>query len=243
MERLKQMSIKGDKVVFGSYNYYRHNNIYSEETFEVYRERQDNSLAFFSDIHSRVATGELLTVHVDIKATKEFIPSFVKVERALGEAFVTETYTYQKSNSTVIYTFQSKHETQELEIPTNPKFHVATPAACSSMLFLKSKKEDTTAKNFYNLIQSNNRWKFESEPIVKMVALQRVGTTTENIQIDGQTVPSTHYRMFEDINADNKILPPAIKVFTSKFFTIPYIIRSDDGTRIQIKSLKDLDRE
>ncbi len=237
------MSLKGDKVVTGIYSYHRHNNVYSEESFEVYRERQDNSLAFFSDIHSRVATGELLTVHVDIKASKDFIPHFVKVERSLGKAFVSETYTYLKNNSTVLYTFTSEHENHEIEIPTNPKFHVATPAACSSMLFLKSKKEDTTAKNFYNLIQSDNKWKFESEPQVKMVTMQRVGTGSENIVIDGQSVQATHYRMFEDSGSDSKILPPAIKVFTSKFFTIPYIIRSDDGTRIQIKNLKDLDRD
>jgi TusA-related sulfurtransferase len=243
MERLKQMAIRGDKVVYGAYSYHRHNNIYSEEHFEIYRERQDHSLSFYSDIHSRVSTGELLTIHVDIKATKEYIPSFVKVARSLGKAVVVETYTYLKTNSMIEYTFDSEHESHKLEIPTNPKFHISTPAACSSMLFLKSKKEDTTTKNFYNLIQSSNKWKFEHEPATKMIAMQRVSTGTENIVIDGSTVQAIHYRMFEDTGAESKITPPSIKVFLSKFFTVPYIIRSDDGTKIQIKQLKDLDRD
>lgn|SRR5690606_1749273 len=242
MERLKQMIIRGDKVFRGSYNYYRHNNIYSEETFEVYRDRQDFGMSFFADIHSRVATGELLTVQVDMKITKDFIPGYVKVVRALGKDVVTETYTYTKTNSMVLYTFETKSESQELQIPTNPKFHVATPAACSSMIFLKSKKEDTTGKNFYNLIQSQNNWKYENEPLVKMIAMQRVGTGTENVVIDGHSVQATHYRLFED-TGDSKELPPAIKVHISKHATIPYIIKSDDGTRVQIKYLNDLDRD
>lgn len=236
------MIIRGDKVFRGSYNYYRHNNIYSEEVFEVYRERQDFGMSFFADIHSRVSTGELLTVQVDVKITKDFIPYSVKVVRALGKDVVTETYSYTKTNSMVHYTFETKNEFQEIQIPTNPKFHVATPAACSSMIFLKSKKEDTTGKNFYNLIQSENKWKYESEPLVKMVAMQRIGTGTENVVIDGHSVQATHYRLFED-NGDVKDLPPAIKVHISKHATIPYIIKSDDGTRVQIKYLNDLDRD
>jgi len=242
MDRLKQLIVRGDKVFRGSYNYYRHNNVYSEETFEVYRDRQDFSMAFYTDIHSRVATGELLTVQVDMKITKDFIPYSVKVVRALGKDIVTETYSYTKTNSMVLYTFQTKNESIEIQIPTNPKFHVATPAACSSMIFLKSKKEDTTSKNFYNLIQSENKWKYESEPIVKMIAMQRVGTGTENVIIDGHSVQATHYRLFED-SGDSKELPPALKVHVSKHATIPYIIKGDDGTRVQIKYLNDLDRD
>tara|TARA_R110002049_G_scaffold27158_4_gene93654 strand:- start:397 stop:1125 length:729 start_codon:yes stop_codon:yes gene_type:complete len=242
MERLKQLILRGDKVLRGSYNYYRFNNIYSEETFEVYRDRQDLSIAFYADIHSRVATGELLTVNVDVKLSKEFVPTFVKVVRTLGKDMATETYTYQKSNSTVLYTFKTDSESEEAKIPISSKFHVATPAACSSMVFLKSKKEDTTSKNLYHLIQTDNKWKFEGVPEVKIIAMQRVGTGMENVVIDGHSVQATHYRLFED-NNDIVDSPPALKVHVSKHATIPYTIKSDDGTRIQIKFLNDLDRE
>ncbi|PIP91856.1 MAG: hypothetical protein COW01_12005 [Bdellovibrionales bacterium CG12_big_fil_rev_8_21_14_0_65_38_15] len=242
MERLKQLILRGDKILRGSYNYYRFNNIYSEETFEVYRDRQDFSMSYYADIHSRVATGELLTVNVDVKLNKDFVPSFVKVVRSLGKDFATETYTYQKATSTVLYTFDTANESEEAQIPISSKFHVATPAACSSMVYLKSKKEDTTSKNLYHLIQTDNKWKFEAVPQVKIIAMQRVGTGTENVVIDGHSVQATHYRLFEDNNdiVDN---PQALKVHISKHATIPYIIKSDDGTRIQIKFLNDLDKD
>lgn len=242
MERLKQLILRGDKILRGSYNYFRSNNIYSEETFEVYRDRQDFSMSYFADIHSRVATGELLTVNVDVKLNKEFIPTNVKVVRALGKDHATETYTYQKNTSTVLYTFETEDENVEEQIPISSKFHIATPAACSSMVFLKSKKEDTTSKNLYHLIQTDNKWNYESVPHVKIIAMQRVGTGTENVLIDGHTVQATQYRLFEDKNdiIDN---PPALKVHISKYASIPYIIKSDDGTRIQIKFLNDLDKD
>ncbi len=242
MERLKQLILRGDKVLRGSYNYYRFNNIYSEEIFEVYRDRQDFSMSFYADIHSRVATGELLTINVDVKLSKEFVPTYVKVVKALGQDLATETYTYHKATSTVEYTFETENESEIATIPISSKFHVATPAACSSMVFLKSKKEDTTSKNFYHLIQTDNKWKYESVPQVKMIAMQRVGTGTENVVIDGHSVQATHYRLFED-NNDSVDMPAALKVHISKHATIPYTIKSEDGTRIQIKFLNDLDRD
>lgn len=242
MERLKQMIIRGEKVLRGSYNYYRVNSVYSEETFEVYRDRQDFSVSFFSDIHSRVSTGELLTINVDVKLTKDFVPFYIKVIRALGKDVSTETYTYEKSASSLLYTFETEHESQEVQIPISSKFHVATPAACSSMVFLKSKREDTTSKNFYHLVQSDNKWKYEAVPQVKIIAMQRVGTGTENVVIDGHSVQATQYRLFEDDN-DTTDNPPSLKVHISKHATIPYIIKGDDGTRIQIKFLNDLDRD
>tara|TARA_R110000868_G_scaffold226115_2_gene478596 strand:- start:1338 stop:2066 length:729 start_codon:yes stop_codon:yes gene_type:complete len=242
MDRLKQLVVRGEKVLRGSYNYFRFNNVYSEETFEVYRDRQDFAVSFYADIHSRVSTGELLTINVDMKLGKDFVPTYVKVVRALGKDHVTETYTYEKATASVDYTFDTEAESESARIPISSKFHIATPAACSSMAFLKSKKEDTTSKNFYHLIQSSNNWKYESVPAVKMIAMQRIGTGTESIVIDGHSVQATHYRLFEDDN--NTVDSPAeLKVHISKHATVPYIIKSDDGTKIQIKFLNDLDRD
>ncbi|MBH48314.1 MAG: hypothetical protein CME71_09120 [Halobacteriovorax sp.] len=242
MERLKQLVVRGEKVLRGSYNYFRFNNIYSEETFEVYRDRQDFSVSFYADIHSRVSTGELLTINVDVKLGKDFVPTYVKVVRALGKDHVTETYTFEKSSSSVEYTFETESESESAKIPISSKFHVATPAACSSMVFLKSKKEDTTSKNYYHLIQSSNNWKYDSVPGVKMIAMQRIGTGSENIVIDGHSVQATHYKLFED-DSDALDNQQSLKVHISKHATVPYMIKSDDGTKIQIKFLNDLDRD
>ena len=50
------------KVFRGAYNYLRNGNIFSEETFEVFKDRKEGTYSFESEMHSRVATGQLLTI-------------------------------------------------------------------------------------------------------------------------------------------------------------------------------------
>ena len=61
------------------------------------------------------------------------------------------------------------------------------------------------------------------------------------MNIDGQNVQATQYKMYDE-TTDFKNLkePPHIKIFLSQHGAIPYMIRSDDGTKIQIKYLNDL---
>ncbi|MEX1100063.1 MAG: hypothetical protein WEB87_06535, partial [Bacteriovoracaceae bacterium] len=46
-----------EKFYRGAYNYIKNDSLYSEEAFEVYKDRRDGAFYFLSQIHSRVATG------------------------------------------------------------------------------------------------------------------------------------------------------------------------------------------
>jgi hypothetical protein len=127
------------------------------------------------------------------------------------------------------------------KIVTAPKFHITTPTAASSMLYLRSKKFDANGKNSFNFLISTNQWEFIETPSFKNVILERASLTTEKINIEGQNVQSTQFRIYDE-KTDFKNLkdPPHIKVFLSQHGGIPYVIKSDDGTKIQIKYLNDL---
>jgi hypothetical protein len=114
------------------------------------------------------------------------------------------------------------------------------------MLFLKLKKEDQTAKNFYSQICSENNWSFKGIPITKSVVIERIGLGTENIIVANNQVQATAYRVFdaEDIESKSKHeVAPNLRVYISKLDTIPYMIRSDDGIKIEIKYLNNLSKD
>ena len=135
----------------------------------------------------------------------------------------------------------SKGEEHQEEITTAPKYHIATPTAASSMLFLRSKKFDANGKNAFNLLVGYNQWEFKEAPKFKNILLERASLTVEKMNIDGQNVQATQYKMYDE-ETDFKIVkdPQHIKIFLSNHGAIPYMVRSDDGTKIQIKYLNDL---
>lgn len=242
MDRIKSMKFQGDKIYRGAYSYLRNKNVYSEEQFEVYKNKQDLSMKFFIDTHSRVITGELLTISIDYFVSKDFIPQEVKISRTLGEQTVVEKYIHTPQKNSLTYSFDSGEEIIEKTILTAPIFHICVPAVATSMLYLKSKKEDTTGKNTYTVLQSYNQWQFDKVPHSRLLIVQRASSRPENLNIEGNNIQATPYKIFEsdDISSLND---SCIYAYISKYATIPYMIRSDDGTKIQIKYLNNLDSD
>ncbi|MCO4793646.1 MAG: hypothetical protein KC493_08045 [Bacteriovoracaceae bacterium] len=236
------------KVFRGAYSYLRNGTVYSEESFEVFKEKKEGTYTFEAELHSRVATGQLLTIKVSYSVNKDYIPTFVVVEKFLGEDVTKETWNFDSRKNTLFYSFLDKdREKTEVELTTSPKFHITTPAACCAMLFLRSKKFDGTAKNTYSFWSSDNKWVFDSDPAIRTVAMTKISTAFETIVVDEQKLQAIEYRLFEDVEEDtskNKepVVQPYIRLFQSKHVTIPYMIRDDeDGTKIQIKYLNDLE--
>ena len=237
---------RGDKVYRGAYNYYKGETLYCEEEFEVYKDRKELGMSFFAEQVSRVATGELLTTYVDYTLTKDYVPQKLMVERKLGELIVREMYDFNPRNNMVDYIFINKKGQEHVQVQVPPKFTITTPAACTSMLYLKTKKEDTTSKNYFSILSSTNQWTFEKEPFQQTIAAERTALASENINIDGHSVSATPYKIYDvtDLDkTDDHDLVPHLTTQISKHATIPYVIKSDDGIRIQIKYLNDLDKD
>jgi len=236
----------GDKVYRGAYNYYKGDNLYAEEEFEVYKDRKELGMTFFGELHSRVATGELLSVYLDYTLTKDYIPQKLIIEKTLGKEVVKEVFAFNPRTNVIDYIFISNRGQEHVEVLVPPRFGITTPLSCTSMLFLKSKKEDTTAKNYFQVLSVKNQWRYEHAPYQQSIVAERTALAAENLNLEGQSVPATPYKMWDasDLEKeDDDSTPPFSTVQISKHSTIPYLIRSQDGLKIQIKYLNDLDKD
>ena len=227
----------------GAYKYLRNDTIYCEETFDVYKEKKENAYSFESELHSRVATGELLTMKVTYKLNKDYIPVLVMIERNLGENSIKEVYDYDSRHNILKYTFLDKNgKLHGHELSTSNKFYITSPCACTSMLFLRSKKFDNTGDNVYAFWTSRNQWEFTEAPRVQSIAVKKISTTYEPLLIEGNKLQSQEYRLCEFQDEDMEEDPAFIRMYSSKHVTIPYMIKDEqDNTKIQIKFLNDLE--
>ena len=237
------------KVLQGSYKYIKNNTIYSEESFEVFKEKKENSYYFESELHSRVATGELLTLKVTYKVNKDYIPYLVILERSLGENSIKEVYDFDIRKNVLTYNFFDKAGEQHTEtLPTANKFHITTPCTSCSMIFLRSKKFDNSGNNTYTFWSSRNHWEFESAPTSQVITVKKISTGYEQLVLDTNKLQALEYRLWkenENLIADKNseaVEPKYIRIFLSKHLTIPYLVRDDeDNLKIQIIHLKDLE--
>ncbi|MGB0452510.1 MAG: hypothetical protein ACPGJV_02260 [Bacteriovoracaceae bacterium] len=233
------------KIYRGAYTYLKGTSIYSEETFEVFRERKDMSIHFVSELNTRVSTGELLNIKVNYFVNKDFIPLRVLIDKKLGSEHVAEYYVYEKRNDKIIYEFIDSVGTTTKELATPPKFHITTPTVSTSTAFLRSKKFDGNGLNHFTVWTSQNQWSYQTEPTTKNIHAKRMNTAHENIMIEGHNVQAVHYRIFEfqeDFNDGDVDTQPYVNIYLSKYAGIPYTLRSDaDGTKIQIKYFNSLD--
>lgn len=236
---------KEDKIYRGAFNFYRNENIYTEETFEVYRDKKEQSYHYVSEAIVKVTTGEILNLQVEYIVNKDYIPTYVSVYKIMGKESAKETYEYNSKRNHLVYTFtNAEGEVFTNEIVTAPKYHIATPTAASSMLFLRSKKFDTSGKNTFNVLLGFNQWEYKEAPVFKTVILERANITVEKMNIDGQNVQATQFRMYDE-GVDFKSVkePQHVKIFISQHGGIPYQIKTEDGTKIQIKYLNDLNEK
>jgi hypothetical protein len=235
---------KGEKICRGAYNYYKRGTLYAEEEFEVYRDRQELSISFFAYLYARIPTGELLTTYVDYVVSKDFMPKNLYIEKMLGKSIIQENYSYDPKENELNYHYSGPKSKENLVITTPSKFTLTTPTTSTSFTFLRTKKEDTVAKNYYTVYGSDNNWNFNGPPDSKIVVMERTGIGFQTIDIDGKKLQATPYKLFDgdDLEDDQEsINAPHLNISLSKVLTIPYLIKSEDDTKIQIKYLNDFE--
>lgn len=233
---------KNDRIYRGCYNYYRNDNLYAEENFDVYKDKRDQTLHFISESVMRVSTGEMLNIHTEYITNKEFVPLFVYIEKIMGKEIAKEVYDFSPKRSVITYTFKNTKGDEHVdEIMSPPKFHITTPTALTSMLFIRTKKFDATGKNTYSLVVSDNTWEYTAAPRFTNPIVERVGLSNEKVTIDGQNVLASPFRLFDEVTEFKSVKePPHVKIYLSPHNGIAYTIRSEEGTKIQIRYLNDL---
>jgi hypothetical protein len=239
----------GDKIYRGAYTFSRNGVIYCEEEFEVFKDKRDMSVTFVSEQISRVSTGELLSIACVYRVNKKYIPTSVTVHRSLGTNTVIEDFIFDPLRTKIQYTFDNGTEEghHQEEISTSPVFSIATPALCTSMVCLRSKKFDSTSKNYYSLLTSKNMWEFEESPSFQNVIIQKVSQATENLKIADSNLQAIQYKITESDPEDRSKVGTEeahLKIWLSQHLTIPYVVRDDiSKTKIEIKYLNNLDRD
>ncbi len=237
------------KIFRGAFDYFRKGVIYSQETFEVFKDKKHYNYNFVSEQNSRTATGELLRITIDYQINKNWLPQMVTIKKHLGSQEVIETFEYDQGSSSIIYTFApSKGRPTQNKILAPPHYHVATPTVATSFLFVLSKKFDTTSRNDYAVLISKNQWKYVEPPKFFNVSLERVNVTSETIIINAHELQSFQYKLLatDDVitanrKKSNKEPPQFIRVFLSQHLAIPYLIEGENETTVQIKYLKNLE--
>jgi len=239
------------KIFKGIFEYFEGDRMYAQETFEVYKDTSLYDMFFISEMLGRTKTGEMLKTQVYYEINKNWTPTKVVVEKFLGPKSAKESYVFNNQNSSITYEFKSKHLVNTHTMNTGPKFHITTPTAATSMLFIQTKKFDTTSSNECAVIACENQWRFRAEPVVKSVFLERISLTAEALSLNKSIVQATHYKIHNARNTDfNKkkkraddIEPlPPVDVYLSPHASIPYLIQSPE-MKIQIKTLNNLEQE
>lgn len=240
----KDEETSGRKIIRGAFNYYRNNTIYTEETFEVFKDKKELGLHFKTEILSRLITGELLKINTTYFVGKDFIPQRVEINRILGGEVVQEKYLFNKKKNSITYDYTSNKESHTDEITTGPIFFITTPATSTSMLFINSKKIDPTSVNHFNFVQCKNHWKYEAAPTIMSISIEKESISSKRITIDSGALNAFEYKMYPhitDTDDDESNKNDYIKIFISPYSTIPYLVQANDGTKIQIKYLNNLD--
>ena len=246
---------KLNKQYRGCFDYYRGEELYCEENFEVFFHPRELYYKFDSKIIGRVKTGEMLSINVIYELTDKFIPRMALVDKTLGNQNSKEFYIFDQKMSKLHYEFKGVDSEGSAELNTNYKFHISLPSAATSFLFMKTRKFNNTSKNNYSVVVTNNQWRFEEGPLIKGVSLERIGANKESVTIGGAQVQSFKYKFCqEDLDAPanmnaNKGKVPFLLAYVSSHLTIPYKLvttadrdleKESDQTRIQIRFLNDL---
>ncbi len=225
------------EIYKGSYRYIHEKRNYSDERFSVYKNFDTQEITFVSEIVSRVANGEFLKINVIYTINLKHEPLNVIVEKFLGNHYSKETFTPDKNSHQLVYEFEGEGGKKSMRVQTPAKYHIATPAICTAMIFTKAKKYDPTILNSYYVISSDNVWEYQKSIESKLVYFRCDNIhVQEEVTINKKTLSGTKF----DVFLEEKDNPDKITYFLSKHFAIPYQVKINRDTHVDIKELQNL---
>lgn len=225
------------EIFKGNYKYFHKDKSYSDEKFSVLKNFSNQDIIFRSEIVSRVANGEFLKINCTYIINLKYEPTFVEIEKSLGNNYSKESFTPDKNSHQLSYKFQGATDTKSMKIQTPAKYHIATPSICTALIFTKAKKYDPTILNSYYVISSDNVWEYTKAIDSKIVYFKCDNIhVQEEVTINKKTLSGTKFEIFTE-DSDNA---ETITYFLSKHFAIPYQVKIDKETRVDIKNLQNL---
>ena len=234
---------ESSKIYEGSYQYFKDQTMYCEETFEVFRNKDKTIIQFFAELFTRTSQGMLFSVQVTYFMNKSYIPILVNINKELGKDMCSETYIFIENTNTLVYEFKNKSTKNTLEIKPPPRFHIAAPTAVQSMTFIPSKRFDSSDINHYSVFHGQKGWTYESPPEIREFDVERVSAIPKKLKLNDFNLKAIPYRILPpqeenvtEISKQNNL----INAHVSGHHSIPYLMSEPNGPTIKIKKLKNL---
>jgi hypothetical protein len=230
------MSTNAEILLEGSYLYFQKEVNYSQENFKLVSFPETQSYHIYSEILSRVETGEFLKVMVRYEMNNHFYPTFVRTEKSLGSRYALEVFKFDSVNQELHYTFQTSKSTQEFNRNLNARHYLTSPAFATSAIFTLSRKLDANGRTAVALVGSNNEWTYEQPPEEKLVYAEFTTREVPDFKLNNTPLSASHLCLYElDTSASGGEEP--VEIFVSKHYAIPYQLIHGDQ-KIVIKNLK-----
>lgn len=232
-----------EKLIEGKYNYFKNNSLYCQEYFTLYHEeKKHGSYTFQVELMSRVNTGEFLKIYVDYELTHNFEPLNVRIKRHLGSNKSTERFSVDLKDKKLLYTFNGEGGFKEIERATSGKFHISTPAICTSMVMTHARKIDPVHRTPYEIISSDNIWSYESPYQEATLHIELMKLEPVHINVAGHDLQATHCNIYE-MDKFNNPTAQGYPVYLSKHYQIPYLAEFADGIRVEVEELKSFEKD
>ncbi len=86
------MSINAEILLEGSYLYFNKDHNYSQENFKFVQFPESQMFHIYSEILSRIETGEFLKMMIRFEMNYHYQPLFVRIEKSLGNRYCQEVF-------------------------------------------------------------------------------------------------------------------------------------------------------
>jgi hypothetical protein len=230
------MSQNAEILLEGSYLYYQDEINYSQENFKLVEHPDQQQFHVYSEILSRIETGEFLKILVRYEMNHHFTPIMARIERSIGNKYSQELFKFDLPTNELQYTFQNSQGSQEYKKNINNKHYITTPAFVTSTLFTLSKKFDATGRTPVVLVSTPNDWTYKGPPEEKIIYADYNSRETVDFQVNNNLMSGTLLRLFENDGTHGSTESP-VEFYLSKHFNLPYQMVSGNQ-KIVIKNLK-----
>ncbi len=230
------MSTQAEILLEGSYLYYEKDLNYSQENFKLVHFLDNQTYHIYSEILSRIETGEFLKVIVRYEMNPQFHPVFVRIEKSLGNRYAQETFKVDLTAQELLYTFQNSKATQDFKKSFSAKHYLTSPAFATSAIFSLTRKFDPTGRTPVTFLGSTNDWDYERAPEEKVVFAEYKTRELADFKLNNAPLSASHLCLYE-YDASSAATESPVEFFVSKHYGIPYQMIQGDQ-KIVIKNLK-----
>jgi len=230
------MSQNAEIILEGSYLYYDKEVNYSQENFKLVHTPDAQTYHVHAEILSRIETGEFLKILVRYEMNNHFTPTFVRIEKSIGNKYAQEVYKIDMASQELLYTFQNSQQTQEFRKAVNSKHYLTSPAISTSALFTLTKKFDATGRTPIVVISSDNDWSYVGPPTEKVIYADFTTRELPDFKLNGNALSASHLCLNE-YDATHAQAEEPVQLFLSKHYAIPYQLIHGDQ-KVVIKHLK-----